>query len=59
MPVRDLVDEALRRGLEQMFAIPTMPRDVFRTRSVYLDRPRLAKILYSPVLTLAKGDNER
>jgi hypothetical protein len=53
--LKDLVNEALRRGLAEMSA-PAKQREPFRTRSVDLGRPRLADIDKIPeALAIVEG----
>jgi hypothetical protein len=57
--LKDLVNEALRRGLAEMTA-PAKPREPFRTRSVDLGRPRLADIdNVAEALALAEDEGFR
>jgi hypothetical protein len=57
--LRDLVNDALRRGLTQMTAQPKR-REPFRTRSVDLGRPRLADIdNIAEALAIVEGENSR
>ena len=54
--LRDLVNEALRRGLQEMSAAPK-PREQFRTRSVDLGRMRIASIdNIAETLAIAEGE---
>ena len=57
--LKDLINEALRRGLYDM-ASPPKQRAVFRTRSVDLGRPRLANFdNIAEVLAIAEGEDFR
>jgi hypothetical protein len=57
--LKDLVNDALRRGLGEMLA-PAKQRKPFRTRSVDLGRPRLANIdNIAEVLAIAEGESFR
>lgn len=54
--LRDVVNEALRRGLREMTA-PAKPRKQFRTRSVDLGTPRLPNIdNVAEVLAIIEGE---
>ncbi len=55
--LRDVVNEALRRGLREMTA-PAKPRKRFRTRSVDLGTPRLPNIdNVAEVLAIIEGES--
>ena len=55
--LKDLINEALRRGLKDMSARPKR-RKVFRTRSAHLGRMRIASIdNISDVLAIAEGED--
>ena len=57
--LKDLVNDALRRGLTDMTA-RAKRREPFRTRSVDLGRPRLADIdNIAEALVIAEGENFR
>ena len=59
MGLKELVNDALRRGLVEMLA-PTKQRQPFRTRPVDLGRSRLANIdNIAEVLAVAEGENFR
>ena len=54
--LKELVNEALRRGLEQL-RTPSKPRKVFRTRSVTLGRMRMGSIdNVAEALAIAEGE---
>jgi Ribbon-helix-helix protein, copG family len=54
--LKDLVNDALRRGLQDMAARPK-PRSPFRTRSVDLGRVRIASIdNIAEVLAIGEGE---
>ena len=54
---RDIVNEALRRGLKDMTARPK-PRAPFRTRSVSLGRPLVPSLdNIAEVLAVAEGED--
>lgn len=54
--LRDLVNEALRKGLQEMAAAPKQ-REQFRTRSVDLGQLRIASIdNIAEVLAIAEGE---
>ncbi len=56
-PFKQVVNEALRRGLGQMAAPPPGPRRAFRTRSVSLGRCRVGNVdNVSEILALAEGE---
>jgi hypothetical protein len=55
--LKDLVNEALRRGLSDM-AARSKPRSTFRTRSVDLGRVRIASLdNIAEVLAIAEGES--
>ena len=55
--LKDLVNEALRRGLKDMTA-PAKPRKPFRTKAVDLGRPLLPNIdNIAEVLAYAEGED--
>jgi hypothetical protein len=55
--LKDLVNEALRRGLRELVVRPR-PRAPFRTRSVDLGRVRIASIdNITEVLEIAEGED--
>lgn len=55
--LKDLVNEALRRGLRELVVRPR-PRTPFRTRSVDLGRVRIASIdNITEVLEIAEGED--
>jgi hypothetical protein len=57
--LKDLVNDALRRGLADMLA-PAKQRKPFHTRSVDLGRPRLANVdNIAEVLAIAEGEDFR
>lgn len=57
--MKDLVNEALRRGIREMTARPKR-RERFETRSVSLGRPRLANVdNIAEVLAFAEGEDFR
>jgi hypothetical protein len=57
--LKDLVNEALRRGIAEMTA-PPKPRQPFRTRSVDLGRSRLADFdNIAEALVIAEGEHFR
>jgi hypothetical protein len=55
--LKQLVNDALRRGLGQMESAPAAPRRAFRTRAVSLGRCRVGNVdNVSEVLALAEGE---
>ena len=57
--LKDLVNDALRRGLRDMIA-PPKPRRPFRTQSVDLGRVKMASIdNIAEVLAIAEGESFR
>lgn len=58
--LKELVNEALRRGLGQMSAPPAPPRRAFRTRRVSLGRCLVGNVdNLSEVLAVAEGETFR
>ncbi|MBV9062046.1 MAG: DUF2191 domain-containing protein [Alphaproteobacteria bacterium] len=59
VPLKSVVNEALRRGIDQLEAKPK-PRAPFRTGTVSLGTPRLASLdNIGEVLALIEGDRHR
>jgi len=55
--LKQLVNEALRRGLGQMASTPPPPRQAFRTRTVSLGRCLVGNVdNVSEVLAVAEGE---
>ena len=58
--LKELVNEALRRGLGQMTAPPAPPRRPFRTRTVSLGRCLVGNVdNVSEVLAVSEGEDFR